>query len=342
MTENAVEVSVVIPCWNVSPYLARCLDSVFAALPPSAEILAVDDGSTDDTAKILEARAASDPRLRVLVAPHRGVSAARNAALDQAKGRLVFFADADDEVDPDFFRAMTEALDLAGADLCVCAFAGSKLKGDYRFGTNAGIVADFLPRVFGYSFDDVRAWYRGRSLFADREMAGATRFVFRRDFLERHRLRFDEDIELYEDAMFVSACLLKAESMTCVDRPLYRVTTRDEGAMRSIPRDGLRLCRNKLALLRRRRALDDAAGGRLAPLYAGSCVLSALEMLAAVVRGRCPRRAGRALLRQYLSEPSVSAALAAFPLSFRRPLVACAVLFLRMIPCQRPAEKGII
>ena len=59
MTAKPVEISVVVPCWNVEPYLARCLESVFAALPANAEVLAVDDGSTDGTLAILESSAKS-------------------------------------------------------------------------------------------------------------------------------------------------------------------------------------------------------------------------------------------------------------------------------------------
>ena len=261
MTEAPVEISVVIPCWNVEPYLARCLESVFAALPPGSEVLAVDDGSSDGTLAVLESFAAGERRLKVLPRPHRGVSAARNAALDEALGRLVFFVDPDDSVLPGYFSAMSAALERDGADCCVCAFEGSPLKGEYRFRTNAEIRAGYLPRVFGYSFDDVRAWYAGKPLFADREMASACRMAFRREMLDG--IRFDETIELYEDAMFVSEALLRARSMTCVAQEIYRVTSRDDGAMRSIPRDGARLCRNKLRLLAKRRALDVAEGGSL-------------------------------------------------------------------------------
>jgi len=328
MTGAKPEISVVLPCWNVLPYLGRCLDSVLAALPPAAEVLAVDDGSTDGTLAALEARAASDSRLRVLARPHRGVSAARNAALEAASGRLVFFVDPDDAVEPDFFSAMAGALDRDGADCCVCAFAGSPLKGDYRFRTNAEVRAGYLPRVFGYSFGDVRAWYAGRPLFAGREMAGVWRMAFRRELLDG--VRFDETIELYEDAMFVSEALLRANSMTCVEREVYRATAREDGAMRSIPRDGARLCRNKLRLLAKRRALDAAEGGALGPLYAASCVFSALEMLSLAVRGRLPRREGLAFLRAYLADPFVRGALGSFPLSWRRPLVAASVLALRL------------
>ena len=57
MTAKPVEISVVVPCWNVEPYLARCLESVFAALPSDAEVIAVDDGSTDGTLSVLESSA---------------------------------------------------------------------------------------------------------------------------------------------------------------------------------------------------------------------------------------------------------------------------------------------
>lgn len=327
MTVSAVEISVVVPCWNVEPYLARCLESVFAALPASSEVIAVDDGSTDGTLAVLESSAKCEPRLKVLARPHRGVSAARNAALDAANGRLIFFVDPDDTVCGDYFTAMAAALDRDGADVCVCAFEGSPLKGDYRFHTNAEVRAGYLPRVFGYSFDDVRAWYAGKPLFADREMAGVWRMAFRREVLDG--ISFDETIELYEDAMFVSEVLLAAKSMTCVDRELYRVTSRDDGAMRSIPRDGARLCRNKLRLLAKRRALDAAAGGALGPLYAASCVFSALEILSATIRGRLPRREGLGLLREYLSDSFVRSSIGAFPLSWKKPVLAAAVIVLR-------------
>ena len=107
-------------------------------------------------------------------------------------------------------------------------------------------------------------------------------------------------------------------------------TDRESGAMRSVPRDGARLCRNKLRLLAKRRELDEREGGSLGPLFEATCVLSALEMLAATVRGRLPRRDGFRFLREYLSDPFARRALRRFPLSLRRPAVAASVLALRL------------
>ena len=342
----APRISVIVPCYNVERWLPRCLDETLAALPPDAELLAVDDGSTDATLSILRARAVVDARIQVIAAAHAGVSSARNRALDVCHGTYVFFVDPDDGVEPDFFTAMIEALERDGADCCVCGYSeradGSearravRLKGDYRFRTNAEIVDGYLPRIFGYSFADIRSWYAGTPLFANREMAAVWRMVYRRALIESHHIRFDESLELYEDAMFNAECLLGASAMTCVDRPLYRVTCRESGAMRTVPRHGERYCRNKLQLLRKRVELDRQSGGRLAPLSAGTCVLSALEILAYVVRGRLARREGWRLFCSCLDEPSVRAALPGFPLSWRRPVFALAVSFLRLlVHCRR-------
>lgn len=340
--DGVPRLSAIMPCYDVARWLPRCLDETLSALPPDGELIAVDDASHDDTLAILRARAAVDSRLTVIAAPHGGVSAARNRALDVARGKYVFFVDPDDGMEPDFFSAMTEALERDRADCCICGYCeradGSdicgpaiRLKGDYRFRSNDEIVAKFLPRIFGYSFDDVRAWYSGKPLFADREMAGVWRFAFRRDIIEARQVRFDDSISLYEDAMFNVEYLLGADSLTCIDRPVYRVTCRESGAMRSVPRDGLRYCRNKLAMLKRRDALDRQTGGKLAALYAGTCVLSALEILSHLVKRRLPLVEGRRILRAYLAEESVRQAVSGFPLSVRRPGVALAVAVLRVV-----------
>ena len=334
-------ISAIVPCYDVERWLSRCLDSVLSALPADAELIAVDDGSRDSTLRILQERAKGEPRMKVIAAKHAGVSAARNRALDAACGRYVFFVDPDDEVEPAFFGEMAEALERDHADCCICGYSereeGSdearavRLKGDYRFRSNGEIVRAYLPRIFGYSFDDIRSWYRGVPLFTYREMAFCWRMAFRRETIEAGRIRFDEALELNEDALFNAECLLSASSMTCIDRPLYRSLHRDSGAVRTISRDGARYCRNKLVLLRKRDALNRASGGRLAPLYAGSCVLSALEILSYVVRGRVRRVEGLRIFREYLAAPSVRAAVVGFPLSVRRPVLAAAVLSLRAL-----------
>lgn len=333
--ENNIEASVVIPCWNVAPWLPRCLNSVFAALPPAFEVIAVDDGSEDSTGEILRSYAAKYGELKIITQKNRGVSSARNRGLDVCRGEYVFFVDPDDSVEIDFFRAMLSRIRSEKADYCVVAFSGSKLKAEYEFATNEEILNGYVKRIIGYSFGDVERFNKGERLFAAREMASVWRGVFKRSIIEEHNVRFDESIELYEDAVFNAEYLVHAQRMTCIDRALYNVTARDSGAMRTVPRDAVRLCRNKLRLLMARERLDRISGGRLWPMCEASCVFSALEILSCICRCRTGLREGWMILAEYLANSRVALALRAYPLSFKHPVYAAGVILLR-------AASGIV
>src|SRR5438045_1880854 len=90
-------VSVIIPCYNAAEFLAECLDSVCRQTVPPAEVIVVDDGSTDATAQIARA---FGPPVRVISQANAGPSAARNRAMDEAQGDWVAFSDADDVWQP--------------------------------------------------------------------------------------------------------------------------------------------------------------------------------------------------------------------------------------------------
>ena len=107
-------VSVIIPAFNAAAFVAETLASAQAQTWPNLEIIVVDDGSTDDTAAIVEAAAAGDPRITLLRQPNAGVAAARNRAIAAAQGAYVAPLDADDLWHPDNVRAQVEALERAG------------------------------------------------------------------------------------------------------------------------------------------------------------------------------------------------------------------------------------
>lgn len=336
----AIETSVIIPCWNVAPWLPRCLEDVFAALPDSAEVIAVDDGSQDETPEILQDFAAKHPELKIFSQQNYGVSAARNRALDAARGEYIFFVDPDDGVERDFFSSMLQRMKERNADYCVTAFKtlgenGSArdegLKSVYEFASNGEIVSGYISRIIGYSFDDVRRFHKGEPLFARREMASVWRACFRRSLIEKAQVKFDETIILYEDAVFNAEYLLSAERMTSIDRPLYRVTQRDSGAMRTIPRNAKKLARNKLRLLAARKRLDRLSGGKIWPQSEASAVFSILEIISLMLRFKLGWRDGRTILREYLNDEDARASLHKFPLSCRKPILSVAVLALRCI-----------
>jgi glycosyltransferase involved in cell wall biosynthesis len=111
-------VSVVMPVYNAGGWLAHSIGSVRAQTYPDWELLAVDDGSTDDSLARLRALAAADPRIRPIAMPaNGGVAAARNAGIEAARGRWIAFLDSDDAWAPDKLRRQVD--DMRARDLSV-------------------------------------------------------------------------------------------------------------------------------------------------------------------------------------------------------------------------------
>ncbi len=335
---NEPVASVIVPCRNAAGTVEAAIAGALASPLESLEVLAVDDGSTDNTACVLDGIAARDPRVRVIRLPPRGVSAARNAALAAARGEFLFFLDADDTVEPSFFPRAVAAMREANADYCRIAHDETSvstgwrkeypLKGDYNLDGAAAIRERYLPCFFGYSLDQVRAWYGGAPLGAKREMAGVWAGCFRAGIIRERSIRFDESIEIFEDAMFTCEYLLACRRTVAIDAPLYHYRRSESGSM-LVKLSGPEFFGNKLRLLAKRKALDAASGGRLTPLYEASCVFSLLEILRAAFRTKGCMRLGLATFRRYGNDPAVKSALSRFPLSWRRPGLAVGVLACR-------------
>lgn len=102
--------SIIVPVYNVAPYLRECLDSVLAQTFADWECLCVDDGSTDESGVILDEYAAKDSRFRVFHKENGGVSSARNLALDNVQGEYVAFVDGDDWILPDWFETIASLI----------------------------------------------------------------------------------------------------------------------------------------------------------------------------------------------------------------------------------------
>ncbi len=99
-------VSVIIPTYNASKYLRACLESVIAQTLKDIEIICINDGSIDDSLEILKEFQKEDSRIIIIDQKNQGVSAARNAGLEIAKGKYIGFVDSDDTIAPDFFQIL--------------------------------------------------------------------------------------------------------------------------------------------------------------------------------------------------------------------------------------------
>ena len=119
-THQGPAISIIVPVFNVQDHIGPCLESLLAQSFSDFECIVVDDGSTDDSrARVMET-IDGDPRFQLISQENKGLSAARNIALDQVRGQAIAFVDGDDRVMCDFLAKMWDALCQSGADWVAC------------------------------------------------------------------------------------------------------------------------------------------------------------------------------------------------------------------------------
>ncbi|WP_151524785.1 glycosyltransferase family 2 protein [Serinicoccus kebangsaanensis] len=217
--DAGVAVSVVVPVYDAMPYLETLLRSLLGQdLDPAAyEIIAVDDGSTDAGPRLLDDLAAAHPQLRVVHQENSGwPGIPRNRGLALARGRYVFFADADDEMGSEALRRLVDFADEHGSDVVVPRMVG---------------VGRFAPHLFGQTQVDADLEVVFRTLTPQK--------LFRRSFLEREQIRFPEEKVRLEDGMMLARAYLLAGRVSYLGGyAFYHLTSRrDRGNISSQPVD---------------------------------------------------------------------------------------------------------
>lgn len=177
-----MKLSIIVPCYNVAPYLERGLRSLSnQTLRDDFEIICIDDASTDDTLAILNMWAQRDLRVRVLKnKKNKGVAASRNRGLDMATGEYIGFMDPDDYVDSDFFERLVNTADAqktqaACGQLCVIEVTGKKHKDPYRS------VTELRKTLHNFKYHYTA--------------------IYRRDFINAHNIRYP-NLSINEDSVF--------------------------------------------------------------------------------------------------------------------------------------------
>ncbi len=208
----APAVSIVVPVYRTERTLAACLDSALAQTVSDIEVICVDDGSPDGSAKILADYARRDPRGRVVTKENGGLSSARNAGMDAARGDWIAFLDSDDEVLPVLSERVLAA---AGAEPDAdCVTFGAVC--EPADAASARIKRLLSPRDAVYhGFDPVL-------LFSANAQPYAWRTVVSRDFARREKIRFDESLRFAEDVPFHFTVYPLARTTVLMSDRLYR------------------------------------------------------------------------------------------------------------------------
>ena len=210
-------VSIIVPIYNVSPFLGRCINSLLSQTYSNFELLLIDDGSEDESGQICDAYAKTDSRIRVFHNKNMGLSSSRNYGLAHSKGTWISFIDGDDWVSDDFIEKLYNLATRDKADIVYCdwffAYKNDNFErcfcfspGRHKTETLYGLILDSYHVV----------WNK----------------IYRKDFLEKYNLLFPKHIQKFnEDTWFSLRAFFFTEAVAKVNAPLYYYNRENEGAI---------------------------------------------------------------------------------------------------------------
>lgn len=203
-----IKVSVILPVYNCEKYLEAAISSVInQSIFNSSELILVDDGSTDGSAKICDKFAEKFENIIAFHQKNSGVSVARNTGIDIAKGEYITFLDSDDKYMPGYLE---ELLSHSDCDLVCC---------DYFSDTGNNLI---LKKFFNknlYVFSDFNAeFYAG---IITPEFYSCWNKLYKYSIIEKYTIRFKPGVKYAEDMIFIFEYLKLCESFYYIDKPLY-------------------------------------------------------------------------------------------------------------------------
>ena len=207
------KVSFIVPVYNTQEFLPRCLDSLLGQTCPDIEIVVVNDGSPDDSAAIIGKYACKDSRVCVVEKSNGGLSSARNAGMDVARGDIIDFVDSDDYVEPNLaeflvgtFAEEHPEIVVFGAVCEPAELASKRIK--QLLSPEACVFESFDPVL----------------LFSANAQPYVWRAAYSRELIERESLRFAENVRFAEDVVFqLESYPLSAKTIIAPDKLYHYV-----------------------------------------------------------------------------------------------------------------------
>lgn len=199
-------VSVIIPIYNVQPYLKRCVDSICGQTYTNIEIILIDDGSPDGCWKICDDYKTKDSRIVVIHQQNQGLSGARNSGINIAKGRYICFVDSDDYIEENMVEVLYSNIKEYKADISCCGHKDIYDSGHYNYNDNIEVdlfTAEEALGIFLYTQKiDVVAWNK----------------MYKKELF--NNIRYEEG-KLFEDHFTTYKLLDKSDKIVNTTQPLY-------------------------------------------------------------------------------------------------------------------------
>ena len=215
---NNIKTSIISPVCNTKNFLDVFLRSLIKQKYINLEIICIDDGSTDDTLKILQQYAQKDSYIKILTQKNRGAAAARNLGLSVAKGKYVIFLDSDDYFESDLIETSVKKAEKFNADMVI-------FKAE-AFDDITGKISPLNDRISNLKEYQHKAFcYKDmpEDIFNSFLIAPWNK-LYRKSFLDKHGFQFQQ-VKRTNDLLFTSQTLVMAERIVLLDRVLvhYRV-----------------------------------------------------------------------------------------------------------------------
>ena len=221
------KVSIIVPAFNVASYIDECLESILNQTYENIEVIAVDDGSKDDTWSHIQYFMAKDSRVKGISQPNGGVSKARNTGLDMATGYYIQFVDGDDFIKSDAVEKLVASLETSGADWINCQYArvddDNNQLDNYNFITGYYDTATEEQRL-DLVRNQIMDYLIGFEVWQK---------LFLASIIQTNGIRFIEGCKIGEDLAFVINYGFYAKSINCIDERLYSYRVRGGSAMNS-------------------------------------------------------------------------------------------------------------
>jgi glycosyltransferase involved in cell wall biosynthesis len=208
-------ISVIIPVYNVEGYLEKCIDSVRRQTYGELQIILVDDGSTDGSGKLCDTAAKEDGRIEVVHKTNGGLSSARNAGLEKAKGRYICFPDSDDWLAPCFVESLYRIAKEKDADIAVCGF--KRVKDENEAGLCGAESAEMVTEYDNY--------HAVKEVIEEKNIKSVVWNKLYASYLFENS-RFSEG-RTHEDEFITYKLLWESKKVAETDRVLYYYRVRD-------------------------------------------------------------------------------------------------------------------
>ena len=199
------KISVVIPVYNVAPYLQKCIESVRKQTYTNLEIILINDGSTDESGAICDKYKLLDDRIIVIHQKNAGQAVARNKGIDRASGEWIAFLDSDDWIEPEMYQSLIDIAISNEADISCCLSRNCTLVNVPEVNDNGNIII--------YNSDDMI-----RGLFLSKIKFEVWDKIWKRDLISD--VRFIK-AQIGEEVYFDRILFLRAKKMACIQRTYH-------------------------------------------------------------------------------------------------------------------------